>query len=102
MSNYAVIDVQEWDIMFEPVPNHLDSNASWQDDNGIGTMFETYGDELDYVKNTDEHNVWTYCDGDYGTFITNGYQVVNRIGYFITKHSWLDDDIYMVTVSEDN
>jgi hypothetical protein len=29
--------------------------------------------------------VWTYVDGDDGTYVTNGYHLVNRIGYFITE-----------------
>ena len=79
---------EEWLDKYQPVDNHLDNNASFQDENGNGIMFETYGDELQYVlsiANSSPNQVWTYVDGDDGTYVTNGYHLVNRIGYFITS-----------------
>jgi hypothetical protein len=79
---------EEWLDKYKPIPNHLDSNASFQDEDGEGIMFETYGDELEYVlsiANSEPNRVWTYVDGDEGTWVTNGYRLVNRIGYFITE-----------------
>jgi hypothetical protein len=78
---------EEWLEKYQPVDNHLDNNASFQDENGNGIMFETFGDELQYVlsiANNEPNQVWTYVDGDDGTYVTNGYHLVNRIGYFIT------------------
>ena len=78
--------IDEWEKHFKPVVNHLDSNASWQDENGNGIMFETYGDELEFVRSQPNENIWTYMDGDgAGTIICAGYHFVNRIGYFVTK-----------------
>lgn len=79
---------EEWLDRYKPVPNHLDSNASFQDESGSGIMFETFGEELEYVlsvANTEPRRVWTYMDGDDGTFVGDGYHLVNRIGYFITE-----------------
>jgi hypothetical protein len=73
--------VESWEEEFQPIVNHLDANASWD-----GIMFETYGDELEFVRSQPEENVWTYMDGDgAGTIICAGYHFVNRIGYFVTK-----------------
>lgn len=86
--NFRFMDLDKWFEEYKPVVNHLESNASFQDENGVGVMFETFGAELEYVlsiANTEPDRVWTYMDGDEGTFIGNGYHLVNRIGYFITE-----------------
>ena len=93
--------MNEWEETFKPVNNHLDTtNASFQDEDGVGIMFETYGEELDYIDNCNEHHVWTYVDSDLGTEIISGKYLVNRIGYFVTEKAW-DTDVTVV-VSEDN
>jgi hypothetical protein len=49
-------------------------------------MFETYGDEVEFVKSQSPANIWTYGDGDDGGgYIWNGWHFVNRLGYFITE-----------------
>jgi hypothetical protein len=74
-------DIEDWAETFKPITNHLDANASWD-----GIMFETYGDELEFVRSHPNENIWTYMDGDEaGTIICAGYHFVNRIGYFITE-----------------
>lgn len=73
-------DIEDWADTFKPITNHLSNNASWD-----GIMFETYGDELDFVLKSDESKVWTYMDGEEGgTILCAGYHLANRIGYFIT------------------
>lgn len=77
---------ESWLEEFKPIPNHFDDNASFQDENGVGIMFETYGDEVAFVKQQDPRCIWTYGDGDDGGgYIWNGWHFVNRIGYFITE-----------------
>jgi hypothetical protein len=79
---------EEWLDKYKPINNHLDSNASFQDEAGNGIMFETFGMDLEYVlsiANSEPQRVWTYMDGDIGTFVGDGYHLVNRIGYFITE-----------------
>jgi hypothetical protein len=52
-------------------------------------MFETYGPELDFVRAYAENNplnIWTYLDGKNYPLVCEGYQFVNRIGYFVTKN----------------
>jgi len=77
---------KQFDEQFTLVENHLDDNASWG-----GAMFETYGEELDYVRMKAErsNNVWTIIEGDDDSmFIVNGIHFVNRIGYLITREEW--------------
>jgi hypothetical protein len=67
------------------VPNHLNPSASWGTDNQRGCLFETYGEELEFVRRQDPHTVWTLVDGDDGgQRVINGFHLVNRIGYLIS------------------
>jgi hypothetical protein len=80
------MNLLEWENKYEPITNHLDSDASFE-----GMMFETYGDELEFVKAQTNNRIWTFQDGDYGDLIiTNGYHLFNRIGYFVTRVPWED------------
>ena len=90
---YKQIDEDTWVKKYKPITNHLDPNASWGVDEGTGIMFETYGDEVEFVKQQNERHIWTYMDtDDGGTCIGAGWSVVNRIGYFITENPWTDED----------
>ena len=92
----------EWELMFKPINNYMDANASFQDDNGLGIMFETYDIELEYVKSRDPLTVWTYMDSEHGgTVLVDGYHVANRIGYFITSVVREPHESYVIQVSED-
>ena len=80
---------------FTPIENHLDDNASWDN-----CMFETYGEEEDFVREQNEQNIWTIVEGDDDTmFIESGFHIVNRMGYLITEEIWSEDTI--VTVDTD-
>lgn len=83
------------------IPNHIEPNASWQDEDGIGIMFETYGQEVEYVKTfVDSNRVWTYIDVDHGSAVIAGFAFVNRIGYFISEEPWSDIDTVFYMPSE--
>ena len=76
----------EFDEQFPLVTNHLNPNASWGTGNTGGCLFETYGDELDFVRRHDSRYVWTLLDGDDGDlYVAGGIHFVNRIGYLISK-----------------
>ena len=89
------MNYDEFEETYKPVQNHIDKNASWN-----GCMFETYGDERDFVVKhglANHHTVWTIVtivpDEEYNkdgepnpsTAIISGYYVVNRVGYLITE-----------------
>lgn len=80
------MNFEQWIETYKPLVNHLDQNASFQDEHGVGIMFETYGDELQHVKQQDNRNIWTLVDGeDDNLIICSGFWLCNRIGYFITE-----------------
>ena len=77
---------QSWVDTFQPIKNKISKYAT---DDLI--TFETYGEEHEYIKLQDDHNVWTEVDGDSGTYILSGYHYVNRIQYYITANPWDDE-----------
>ena len=96
------LTVEEWIYHFNPLVNHLDRNASFDDGSG-GIMFETYGEEYDYVASIGQKEpsrIWTYIDNEEGeTTIINRWAFVNRIGYFITEKPY--DETLDITVQLD-
>ena len=102
MNDLIELTEEEWFDTFKPIPNHIDEDASFNDGDQ-GYMFETYGKELEYVlsiANTEPNRVWTYMDGDVGTFIGDGYHLVNRIGYFITEVPNEENSFVEVSIDE--
>ena len=92
---FIEMDLDEWAAIYKPIKNHIDTNSSFD-----GEMFETYGDELEFVKAQDEDRIWMYGDGDDGgCYIWNGWHFVNRIGYFITSVPCPPDTTIQVLVS---
>ena len=84
----------EWFDTYKPIKNHIDPTASFD-----GCMFETYGEELEFIEKQKELYIWTYGDGDDGgTYIWNGFHVVNRIGYFLTEVPFDDKSITQVMI----
>lgn len=89
---------EEFEEKYLPIENQLDNNASLG-----GIMFETFGNELEYVKNiyenVDKNRIWTYVDGDDGEpLLISGFHLCNRIGYVITVKPF-EDNVY-IEVSE--
>jgi hypothetical protein len=78
-----------WEETFKPIKNTV---SKYPDDSLI--HFETYGDEVEAVKQAYEINpktIWTEVDGDSGTYIVAGWHIVNRINYYITENPWEDE-----------
>jgi hypothetical protein len=96
------MNIEKWIEKYKPLVNHLDEGASWQDENGEGIMFETYGDEEQFVFAQDSAKVWTYVDGDDGnTYLINGRHLVNRIGYFVCEVPYDEALIYEIRVNDE-
>ena len=95
MDTFIEMDFDEWVDTYKPIPNNIVEDSSFD-----GTMFETYGDEVAFVKKADPSYIWMYGDGDDGgTYIWNGWHIVNRIGYFITEVPCPADTTIQVKVS---
>jgi hypothetical protein len=100
MNNFIEMDFDEWCDKYKPIINHIDSNASFDNGDG-GVMFETYGDEVEFVKSQSPANIWMYGQGDDGgTYVWNGWGFVNRLGYFITEVPCPPDTDIQVMVGE--
>lgn len=77
-----------WDTFertYKPIKNHLDKYA---DSNANFHPFETYGEEVEFVKAQPPENVWTEVQGDCSTIILAGFHFVNRIHYWVTEEPW--------------
>jgi hypothetical protein len=95
MDTFIEMDFDEWCATYKPIPNNIVEDSSFD-----GTMFETYGDEVAFVKKADPAYIWMYGDGDDGgSYIWNGWHIVNRIGYFITEVPCPADTTIQVKVS---
>jgi len=100
--NFIQMSEDEWREKYKPIKNHLDDNASWN-----GLMFETYGDEHEFVKSTildkDYTYIWTYCHGDNNSsYISSGYHWINRLGYLITEIPFDKNEEIEIVTQEDN
>lgn len=76
-----------WEDKFKPIKNHLVNDPDQR-------MFETYGEEVEFVRNYDNKYVWTYLQGDMSDLVCAGYHYVNRLGYYISEVPWENEDDY--------
>jgi hypothetical protein len=98
---FLEMSFEDWVKQYKPIYNHIDKNASFQDDSDNGLMFETYGDEVEFVKSQDPAKIWMYGDGDDGgSYIWNGWHIVNRIGYFVTEVPCPPDTTIQIQVGD--
>ena len=93
------ITEDNFDEVFKPIANHLDDNASFNE-----CMYETYGEELDYVRKVAAETpkkVWTIIECDGTMFYTTGFHYVNRIGYLICEVEFTEEmDVEMEGVED--
>ena len=93
--NFIEMTEDEWIATYKPIKNHLDTNASFN-----GEMFETYGKEVEFVKQQNPNTIWMYGDGDDGGgYVWSGWGFVNRIGYFITEVPFPDNTTIQIQLT---
>lgn len=83
--------ISEWEKAFKPIQNHISDDRGWD-----GLLFETFGDDIQFVLAQPQNKVWTWVDSDDGTYLINGYHLVNRIGYLVTENPWSADHVVPV------
>ena len=86
MEHLIDMSFDEWFDTYQPVDNHLSTSASFD-----GKMFETFGDEWEYVRSLDPSYVWTYIDNGDSGYIIDGIHLVNRMGYFVSEYPRTND-----------
>jgi hypothetical protein len=97
------ITEDEFDATYPLRSNHLNPNASWLIGDGPGCLFETYGEELAFVRQQDPRTVWTLLDGeDDNQLLLSGYHFVNRIGYLISTTLVPDNQAIQVCIPMDS
>jgi hypothetical protein len=84
----------EWAKKFKPKPNHLSKYEE--------TMYETYGDEWDFVSQQDPKYVWTWVEGDLSSILVAGISYINRLGYYVCEVPWENEwDSCLLSVEEE-
>jgi len=79
------ITEDEFDTGYPLRTNHLNPHASWAFGEAGGCLFETFGEELDFVRCQDPATVWTLVDGEDGDqYLLSGIHFVNRLGYLVS------------------
>ena len=95
-TNLIELTFEEADEQFKFIPNNYDEYSSFD-----GLMFETYGDEVEFVKSCSPDKIWMYGEGDDGgLYIWSGWGFVNRIGYFISEKPVPANTIIQIQVGE--
>ena len=95
-NNLIELTFEEADEQFRFIPNNYDEYSSFD-----GLMFETYGDEVEFVKSQSPDKIWMYGEGDDGgLYIWSGWGFVNRIGYFISQNPVPANTIIQIQVGE--
>lgn len=95
---HKIITEDEFYAKFTPCKNKLDNNASFD-----GCMLETYGEELELVRKTNNstpRRVWTIIDADGKMYFESGYHIVNRMGYLITEEEAEEGIEYTVELED--
>lgn len=94
MSTIKKLTEEEFYDQYELVDNLIDDNASFD-----GKMFETFGDELDFViEMAKQRRVITIIESDENCedcddevecipnmYYVSGFHLINRIGYLVTS-----------------
>lgn len=79
-TDWITMSEEEFEASFPLRPNHFTPDASWQ-----GCLFETFGEEAQFVRKQDPATIWTLVeDSEDGECILSGFHFVNRLGYFVS------------------
>jgi hypothetical protein len=63
-----------------------------------GTLFETFGQDLAFVKLQAREMIWTLLAIEGRVTIFSGYHFVNRLGYFVCRNSVEPDAFIAVRI----
>lgn len=77
---------EQWEEKYKPITNQIVSAPI------DGYMFETYGEEFEYVQEQSTYRLWTVVEGEEHMWLSMGFHVVNRLGYILTEVPWTDEE----------
>ena len=80
-----VVSADEFATVYQPISNHIDPIAPFSFGSLEGTLFETFGDDLVFVKLQAREMIWTLLATEVYVTIFNGYHFVNRLGCFVFR-----------------
>ena len=64
-----------------------------------GCMYETYGEEVQYVVKQNIRKIWTIVTGvDESMYLLNGFWQFDRMGYLITENEWSEGDDFNILI----
>lgn len=76
----AVKTWEQFEKHYKPIKNTITDGAPFGN-----TMFETFGDDLEFLKKQNPKCIWTFiCEGN-SEIISSGVWYANRLGYFVTE-----------------
>lgn len=78
------ITVDDYAAQFPLLPNHFNPDASLSLDGHEGCLFETYGPELEFVRQQVDRSVWTLVDAEGALLLVSGFRTVDRVGYVVS------------------
>ena len=82
---FIEISEDEFYNRYQLLENHINPNASWAYGDRPGCLFESFGDELNFVNQQDPQTIWTLIDGDDGDmYLISGLHFINRVGYLLS------------------
>ena len=84
------MNYDQWEEKYKPINNPFSEN----------NLFETFGEEYDFVERVNPLNIWTLVDGEDGTYIVEGLHYVNRVGYFVTGVPHNNEEIEILYMSD--
>ena len=79
MTGILQISYEKFLEKYKPIENHFAKGTD---------LFETYGKELDFVKQQPLSRIWTLLCEDDDMWVVSGFHHVNRMNYLITERSW--------------
>ena len=100
MKNTGLLTYDEFLEKYTPELNQVlkktftpTERTGYEDMTGYGgCMYETFGEEMAYIKEQPNKRVWTLIDtGGRDMSLIAGKHFVNRMGYIVTAEEWEDE-----------
>lgn len=96
MEQLKTISYNEFVEQYRPIQNPFTKEGSYDN-----TMFETYGQEAEYVLKQSNNNVWTNLSFDNEeSWLVPGFHFVNRMFYIVTEIPWKNEDENSIQVND--